>query len=532
MIKDEKRAKFRSSWMAVKKYFWSAYNANTSGSYAPKSLYYLGRVYQELGKRSWVKQDFITAADYFQRVVSRFPRHSWADDAQLHKAKIQLKYLKNEPQAYIDLLHIIHNYPKGDMYADAQDLLRTIDQTHMQKNGKPAVQTAPVKEKRAAKAAPSSGNTSMARLDQIRHWSSDDYTRVVLDLDGEVNYSYKLLKPDPDLGTPHRLFLDLSTTRLSNGTDTKYTISDGILRQVRSGQNTSDQARVVLDIQHLDNYRIFALENPFRIVVDVYASKRQPSAASSQESGSNPLDVGKNVAGSLVEQLGLTVQTVMLDAGHGGKDPGAVCDGIYEKDINLQVVKHMGRMLEAKGFKVLYTRTTDVFLPLDERTAMANMKKADLFISVHTNAHPNRNVSGFELYYLNLAKTQDAVRVAARENAVSVKKISDLQVILTDLMLNSKIKESSKLATDVHTIATGVLKKSYPDFQDHGVREAPFYVLMGAKMPAVLVELGYLTNKADAARLQSDAYQRKMAQALVDGIAGYKQRIERFASTD
>jgi N-acetylmuramoyl-L-alanine amidase len=201
----------------------------------------------------------------------------------------------------------------------------------------------------------------------------------------------------------------------------------------------------------------------------------------------------------------------MLDAGHGGKDPGAVYNGLYEKDINLRMVKIMGRMLEERGFKVLYTRTTDKFIPLDERTAMANTQKVDLFISIHCNAHPNRNVEGFELYYLNLAKTEDAVRVAARENAVSVKKISDLQVILTDLMLNSKIKESSQLARDVHARATSTMRKSYPDFTDHGVREAPFYVLMGAKMPAILVELGYITNPKNAALLNSEQYLTSMA---------------------
>ena len=131
----------------------------------------------------------------------------------------------------------------------------------------------------------------------------------------------------------------------------------------------------------------------------------------------------------------------MLDAGHGGKDPGAVANGIREKDVNLRFVKILGKKLKAKGFNVVYTRTTDIFIPLEQRTAIANVKKADLFISVHCNANRSKKINGLETYSLNLAKSKDAVRIAARENAVDPRAISDLQFILTDLMVNSKIKE-------------------------------------------------------------------------------------------
>jgi N-acetylmuramoyl-L-alanine amidase len=525
LLKNPKQAKLRSSWMAVKDRFWSAYTQNTKGAYAPKSLFYLGRVYEELGARSHLKTDLLTAVDYYQRQASHFPDHSWSDDGLLRAASLQRDPLGDPAQAYITLLRIVHNYPQGDMYPGAQEILREMDQANLKK-ATPAVQkpAAPTPERVPT---PSDGIGSLASLEQIRHWSSDDYTRVVLDLDQEVRFSHKLLNPDPSLGTPHRLLIDIAGTRLAEKAAKEYSIADGILRQVRSGQYQNDQARIVLDIQTLDNFRVFALENPFRIVIDVHAGKTASSASPSKAVLDTRPDT---VSGSLVEQLGLTVQTIMLDAGHGGKDPGAVFGAIYEKDINLRMVHIMGKMLVEKGFKVLYTRTTDKFIPLDERTAMANTQKADLFISIHCNAHPNKNVEGFELYFLNLAKTEDAVRVAARENAVSVKKISDLQVILTDLMLNSKIKESNQLARDVHSRATTLLGKTYSDFTDHGVREAPFYVLMGAKMPAILVEMGYITNARNAQRLSSDTYLTHMARGLVDGITDYKQHIERFAS--
>jgi N-acetylmuramoyl-L-alanine amidase len=229
-----------------------------------------------------------------------------------------------------------------------------------------------------------------------------------------------------------------------------------------------------------------------------------------------------------VEQLGLDIQTIMIDPGHGGKDPGAVYGRLYEKTINLRLGKMLGRILRDKGYQVRYTRTDDRFVPLEERTAMANSKKADLFISLHVNAHENSRVNGLEVYYLNVASSKDSVRVAARENAVSTKKISDLQVILTDLMLNSKIEESRNLA-DVVLKKVLESERSFCSLTNHGVRKAPFYVLMGAKMPAVLLEIGYITNSHDRKNLQSKNYLQLMAQGIAQGIRAYQAQINKYA---
>lgn len=237
----------------------------------------------------------------------------------------------------------------------------------------------------------------------------------------------------------------------------------------------------------------------------------------------------KQRLGDLIEQLGLTVKNIMVDPGHGGKDPGAQgLYGIVEKNLNLRFAKILGGKLSEHGFNVSYTRTKDEFVSLEKRTEMANEKNTDLFISVHCNAHGSENSNGLETYSLNLARTEDAVRVAARENAVSAKQISDLQLILTDLMLNSKMKESRELAKTVQNRAIKNVKSF--GAKDRGPHEAPFYVLMGAKMPAILVELGYITNKKEARRLNSDKYLDSLAQGLVNGVIAYKKQIERFAS--
>ncbi|HDQ39560.1 MAG TPA: N-acetylmuramoyl-L-alanine amidase [Desulfonatronum sp.] len=557
LLKDPKQSRQRTAWVAVRNMFNSAYQKALDGPEAPKALFYLGRVHEEMGIRLGQRTDFSQATDYYGRVALRFPSHTWADDALLRKARIHLEHLEDSAQAYIDLLAIVHNHPKGDMVGQAQAMLRELDALFLAKvntsgnSGTALATTAPASDDPPLSASASQIQASLtpatvprpgasgtgdhnAKLMQVRYWSSDEYTRVVLDVDADVPYSHRLLNPDPDLGTPHRLMIDLEGTVLGPEAPTQLQVADGILRQVRSGQNQPHVSRVVLDIQRLEDFRIFTLEGPFRIVVDVTGGKGRPLSSTSGQASASPQKTQVtpgtgDVSASLVEQLGLKVKTIMIDPGHGGKDPGAVAFGVKEKDINLRMARILGEMLKDKGFRVLYTRTKDVFVPLEERTAMANAQKADLFVSIHANAHPNSKTKGFEIYSLNLAKTKDAVRVAARENAVSSKQISDLQLILTDLMLNSKISESRQLATKIHTRTIQGVRRTHPGLADNGVREAPFYVLMGAKMPAVLVEIGYLTNREEARLLNTDAYLKTMAHNLVQGVLAYRDHIERHA---
>lgn len=553
LTKDDNAGRQRAAWLAVRNMFNSAYQKSPEGPEAPKSLYYLGRVHEEMGIRFKRSSDLSQAVDYYGRVALRFPNHSWADDALLRKARLHLEHMDDSAQAYIDLLSIVHNHPKGDMADRAQALLRELDAAFLAKlqNGssgtalaadikpgqsdggsEPVVQAAlsapSASAPRSSRLAPTASGD--ARLMQVRYWSSDEYTRVVLDVDDEVSYSHRLLKPDPDLGTPHRLLIDLDDTILGPDAPKQLHVADGILRQVRSGQNQPHVSRVVLDIQRLEDFRVFTLESPFRIVVDVNGARSGSGSVQASRPGqTTQVTPGGDVSASLVEQLGLKVNTIMIDPGHGGKDPGAVAHGYKEKDLNLRMAKILGDMLKKQGFRVLYTRTRDVFIPLEERTAMANAKQADLFLSIHANAHPSSKMNGFEIYTLNLAKNKESVRVAARENAVSSRKISDLQLILTDLMLNSKITESRELAKKIHGRTIEEMRQKHPKLGDNGMREAPFYVLMGAKMPAVLVEMGYLTNRDEARRLHTDAYLRALAQSLVYGVEAYRDHIERHA---
>ena len=424
--------------------------------------------------------------------------------------------------------------------------------------------------------------TKRVAIKDIRYWSTPNYTRVVVDAEGPVKYDHHLLKADPDNKKPRRLYIDLENAHVAKNIDSDVAIKNDLLQSARAGQFTKNTVRVVLDIEKIGGYDIFHLFDPFRIVVDVRRfsqeqtkkgdepvadSGEEPVADSSKkvvaDSGKEPVadtekerfrcgkepvskqakelvvkkrpvqrGVKKAAAPdktiSLARQLGLNVKRIVIDPGHGGRDPGCyVRGGLQEKTITLSIAKLLAEELKKKlGCEVFLTRDRDEFLSLESRTAIANVKKADLFISLHVNAHKSRNIKGLETYFLNMATDKGAVMVAARENATSEKNISDLQTILNDLMLNTKIYESSRLAHKVQSGMYGAIKEGYGGTRNLGVKQAPFYVLIGAEMPAILVEVGFLSNSTEKKRLVSSKYQQEVAQGICAGIDAYIKSIE------
>jgi N-acetylmuramoyl-L-alanine amidase len=290
-----------------------------------------------------------------------------------------------------------------------------------------------------------------------------------------------------------------------------------------------------LDINSFGGYKIFHLHDPFRIVVDVQGkSKGSTKTAKTAPAKKRPVRKGIRKADkpepevSLAQQLGLNVKRIVIDPGHGGKDPGTYYKGgIKEKDIVLKLAKLVAQKIESQiGCEATLTRKTDRFIPLERRTAIANVQKADLFISLHINAHRKSRISGIETYYLNMATDERAVMVAAMENATSEKNISDLHTILNDLMLNTKISESSRLAHEVQKGMVAKARRKYKDTKSLGVKQAPFYVLIGAEMPAILLEIGFMTNPTERKRLLSTSYLNSLADGVVSGIDSYVKSID------
>jgi N-acetylmuramoyl-L-alanine amidase len=388
---------------------------------------------------------------------------------------------------------------------------------------------------------PSDGN----RLTSIRYWSNPGYTRIVIDVSGEAEFSTNYLAPEPDKNIPPRLYVDIEKTGLDENLPETTIVDDSLLRRIRTGKPQGDTVRVVLDLQSIGDYKVFPLVDPWRIVIDIAGEKspelkrNETSISALPETGND--DIAKVLTETPKQQPALHIRQapataalrrIVVDAGHGGKDPGAVGpSGVLEKDVTLKLAKELARELSRQiGCEVILTRSADVYLPLEESTAIANKVGADLFISLHANANKSRKAYGIETYYLNFSKNDKAAAVAARENGTSLKQVSDLELILFDLMANAKINESSRLATEIQKSLVHRISKKYSNVRDLGVRQGPFYVLLGATMPSVLVETAFISHPREEKRLVSSAYQKSAAQAIAAAIKEYAINNKLIAS--
>lgn len=525
-------------WRTLAAEFKAVHEADPRGPFSAKSLYFLGFVHDNL-------DEYSKSASYFQQAADTFPKnHTWIDDALYKKAEIHLTKLNQKDQAYADLLKIVHNHASGDNASKAKAMLRELDKARLGQEMEGNLEGSAVKP--AFDLPPKSASAGFVYLTNIRYRSGRDFTRIVIDLEDKAGFEHQTLPADPGRKKTHRMFIDLKDVRLRPGIDTRIDIADGFLRRVRAAQNRPDLARVVLDFQERKKYHVFTLENPYRVVVDVFADPEHAPKAPVTVARSVPQKVkqtpGKKettAAKDILSQLGMTVKTVMIDPGHGGRDPGAIKkirvkdkNGrfrtktyLVEKDVTLKLALKLGKQLQAKGYKVHYTRTRDVYVSLEDRAVMANLKNADLFLSVHVNANNNKSVRGIETYFLGKAKNDLVLKLAAKENGVDPMRISDTQKIVMDLVHSFKVDESRNLAGFIQKRSVSTLRGSYKNIKSNGSRSAPFFVLIGAQMPAVLVEVGYLSNFDEAKRLKSGAYLDRLASGIVNGMESYIKEL-------
>ena len=381
-------------------------------------------------------------------------------------------------------------------------------------------------EQTSAKTRPS------AVLNEMKYWSNPDYTRISLELDRDVTWEAHELGKGGS-GKPGRIYIDLKRTRLGKSIK-DVTIGDGLLKGARVGQYKADVVRVVLDTENIKDYKIFPLSDPARLVIDVRGerpteiSRLEPSISAAPERAimtklEEQAVVAEKKTRPAKKPLISKIRRIVVDPGHGGHDPGAVGpSGIQEKDVVLAIGLRLRELFkEELGVDVVMTRSTDIFIPLEERTAIANKVGADLFLSVHANAAPNRSAAGIETYYLNLAKTDKVAQLAAKENGTSLEKVSVLQAILFDLMANYKLNDSAHLADEVQKSLHKKIRTIHSDVKNLGVKQGPFYVLVGASMPSILVETAFLSNAVEESRLKDPAYQEMAAQGILEGVRSY-----------
>jgi N-acetylmuramoyl-L-alanine amidase len=601
----------------------------------------------------------------FQRVVARYPQSAYCDDALLTQGDVyrnmaaRFKSERYEEQAVETYRFLVKEYPssrhaEAALYAVFELAAESGDRKRLAEAGREYLaafprsarakavkaqvrQRVPVQEA----ALPQPPPPGLTQVFNLRFWSGESSTRVVIDVEKPVPIKHDRIR------NPDRLWIDLEGARLHpNLTDRSFPVGDGLLEQVRIGQNRDRVVRIVLDFKAVKDHQVFYLENPTRLVVDVNAparprmasadppavtgsataaaatpmttpsappgstlpssspwtvvaapptttrpasppppdvdrlpSRRLPALATPdmqnadastrtgtrnapvelegpERSSPPPTQVARNdkpaartttrveptsptaptppVANragsySLARQLGLSARRIVIDAGHGGHDPGAIGPGGYqEKDLVLDVALRLEKLLRAElGADVVMTRATDVFIPLEERTAIANAKGADLFLSIHANSSRSRTARGIETYFLNFAKNAHAEEVAARENSISSATLKDLQNLVKAITLNSKIDESRDFAANIQEAMIDSLRPHYPDVQDRGVHQAPFYVLIGASMPSVLAEIAFVSNPQEERVLRTAEHRQNIAHSLAEGVRTYLTALNR-----
>ena len=411
----------------------------------------------------------------------------------------------------------------------------------------------------------------------FKTWDSPDSARIVVNLGNTVEFRAV------HIASPERIYFDLYKAQVGPKVPRKpVDVQGGMLKTIRIAQNKPDTVRLVLDVDGAKDYSAFLVEKPYRLVIDLRsrpstsgaevassakppdthgatdkavaaetisvkandpirdsataksiskaalsAAKVHPKATLPESAALEPPpepEPNRDGERSLTRALGLKINRIVIDAGHGGHDTGTIGPhGLLEKDVCLDVALRLGNLIEQKlpGAAVIYTRKDDTFVPLEERTQIANDAKADLFISIHANSSEDPSARGVETYYLNFATSADAMEVAARENAESQESMHDLQDIIKKIARNDKIEESKDLAGDIQDSLSNRLQLVSRNERNRGVKKAPFVVLIGANMPSVLAEISFVSNPYDESLLRKAAQRERIAEGLYRGIATY-----------
>jgi N-acetylmuramoyl-L-alanine amidase len=360
----------------------------------------------------------------------------------------------------------------------------------------------------------------------VQHWSYPEFSRIVIQISEPADATVGEVPADPGGEKPARLFFDVPGMWAGRRFETPIRVGDGLLRQIRVGQNTLDTARVVLDLERYGRHRVMQLAAPARIVVDVFAPTSEPGSRARPDQLRSPSArcAPPSAACGLPMEL-RPVRVVVVDAGHGGRDPGALgVGGVREKDVTLALARTLRTSLRARGFEVVLTRDRDRTLSLEERTAIAEGAGGDVFVSVHANASPRAEMAGVELFTLQENAERQTLRLAARENGVAPAEVDPLQRLLARLRLSEAGARSTLLAKQVHLEIAEGMGGRWPSAREPAVKQGPFYVLYLSDMPALLVEAGFVTHREDARRLRDPEYLRAMSEEIASGVGRFRDK--------
>lgn len=495
----------------------------------------------------------------FEQIVRRFPTSGYCDNALFRAASLaDIAYEKfnraeDRERALALYRWLVQEYPHSALIRQA--------------NAKVALLMAPAVPERA----------TLLNIERIVMAES---VRVSLKLDREVAYH------EQRLTGPERVYFDLRNVQPAPALlDTVLTYPSDVVNKIRTGRHPDHVVRVVLDLEDVSRYSVFTLYNPFRLVIDAERTAARAAATvvpplpSSPHAAVNallaspetpivlaavpvmvpepppapppapaavaaappplpstpvPVTPSANAAGgfSIARQLGLSVSRIVIDPGHGGHDPGVLGRGLTEATLVLDVALRLEKLLlKEAGVDVVLTRRTNVYVPLEERTEIANRQNADMFLSIHANASRNPDASGIETFFLSFASSPDAEAVAARENSASAREMHQLPDLVKAITLNNKLDESRDLATMVQDALVSNLRKTNRAVRSRGVKKAPFVVLIGAAMPSVLAEISFVSNRQELSLLKTPAYRQRIAESLYQAVTKYRRALKNQALT-
>jgi N-acetylmuramoyl-L-alanine amidase len=490
-----------------------------------------------------------SVATSYENIVRRYPTSGYCDNALWQAAGVMTLAWetsgatadREKAEKYLRWLR--DEYPHSSLVRQVPAQLTRLSET-----AAPTRAAASSASSTGPSATDARGGTALVR--SVSRTALPKGDRITIELTREVPYDGERLDG------PDRLFFDFTGSQPAD--DLGEAVGDlrgALVREFRVGRHPDSVTRVVLELQGQPRHSAFLLYNPFRLVSDLESDTLPatvvaappatvPSPPSTTPTASTPVSLPLPELGrpdppastsrgdySLARQLGLGVSRIVIDAGHGGHDPGAQANGVVESELVLDVSKRLQRLLSAHaGVEVVLTRSDDTFVPLEQRTAIANREHADMFLSIHANASRQTATRGIETYILNFATNEEAEAVAARENATSARSMGMLPEIVKTIALNDKLAESRELATMVQTALVRSLRTKSTAIRDLGVKQAPFVVLIGADMPSVLAEISFLTNRAEAALLKDDDYRQRIAQALHDAVMKYQASLKKITT--
>ena len=498
---DSKRGGWREPWEALAQSFFDIYEKHPRWRNRPAALFRSALAMEELAKRSMLRQDAQAAVGRYGMFLKDYANHVLADDVLFGIARLKAERLNDFSGAQEALDAIQRQYPKGDIAPEAKLYAQRL--------------------KAALEAAKSGtpGKKAAALLTDMKWENRKNLAVVTLEFDRPIIWSIDTQRGGKKNAAPNRMVVDLMGVNPASTIRPGIKVQGSSLRRMRLDLSAPDKTRLLLDFRQIKRFMVKTESSPFRIVITTSATDAAMPRGISFGQGlqsSDPL-------------FRFATRSIMIDPGHGGKDPGTVHNGVVEREVTLDIAKRVGAILAGKGIQVHYTRTDNTWVSLSTRSYMANQARADVLLSIHVNASPKPEVSGVETYYLDLAGTKDSVRLAAVENAGSNRGLGEMEEILADMLLDSRMQESRRLASSVQTQTLAQLKKRGQPAKSGGTKGAPFHVLIGSSMPGVLVEVGYCTNAAEAKRLRQSAYRDALAEGIANGVHHYARQLETAA---